>query len=389
MKILIYFLLVVKCIFTFPGSDYKEPASVKKFFPVTPVILTTPALNADRSTFTTQREMLDYLGAIHTSNNCTVVNLLGPTKDKNYLPAFVLSRGKELTFKNTRNNKPTVMLIAQQHGDEPMSCDILMGTLKRIAKSDMNYLLDRINIVIMPRINPDGAAKFTRVNASKIDINDDHQKNYTIEASAVRNIYDLFLPEVFIDFHEYIADAESYEGVLPGGAVPYFDILTLYPTNPNYPIALRREAMATVEKFKRELPKEGYTTDLYYNPFKKPKNGTPFTIYRATSDSGLARNAYGLLGSLSYLIETRGRGIGFENVERRLNSGLRSVEIFLEETYLKSDYIKKLVQENRGSISNSNKIKLAQENIQLQLIDSSVGSLVKTPALLIKQDINN
>lgn len=385
MKILIYFFVIVNYLFAFPGIDYKEPATVKKFFPVTPLVVSTPSIAPGRSTFTTQREMLDYLGAIHTSNNCTVVNLLGPTKDNNYLPVFVLSRGKELTFKNTRNSKPTVMLIAQQHGDEPMSCDILMGSINRIAKGNMNYLLDKINIVIMPRINPDGAAKFTRVNASKADINDDHQKNYTIEASAVRNIYDLFLPEVFIDLHEYIADAESYEGVLPEGAVPYFDIFTLYPTNPNYPIALKRHAITTVEKFKRELSKEGYTVDLYYNPFEKPKNGVPFTIYRATSDSGLARNAYGLLGSLSYLIETRGRGIGFENVERRLNSGLEAVQFFVENTYQNSEQIKALINRDLEISKENKKLNLINEKIELPLINIKKGSLENTPAILIKQ----
>lgn len=385
MKILIYFFVIVNYLFAFPGIDYKEPATVKKFFPVTPLVVSTPSIAPGRSTFTTQREMLDYLGAIHTSNNCTVVNLLGPTKDNNYLPVFVLSRGKELTFKNTRNSKPTVMLIAQQHGDEPMSCDILMGSINRIAKGNMNYLLDKINIVIMPRINPDGAAKFTRVNASKADINDDHQKNYTIEASAVRNIYDLFLPEVFIDLHEYIADTESYEGVLPEGAVPYFDIFTLYPTNPNYPIALKRHAITTVEKFKRELSKEGYTVDLYYNPFEKPKNGVPFTIYRATSDSGLARNAYGLLGSLSYLIETRGRGIGFENVERRLNSGLEAVQFFVENTYQNSEQIKALINRDLEISKENKKLNLINEKIELPLINIKKGSLENTPAILIKQ----
>ncbi|MGL4786353.1 MAG: M14 family zinc carboxypeptidase, partial [Cetobacterium sp.] len=158
MRVLIYFFIIVNCIFAFPGSDYKEPASVKKFFPSTPLVVATPSIAPGRTSFTTQREMRDYLGAIHTNNSSTVVNLLGPTRGNNYLPVFVLSRGKELTFKNTSNGKPTVMLIAQQHGDEPMGCDVLMGTIKRIAQGGMNYLLDRVNIVIMPRINPDGAA---------------------------------------------------------------------------------------------------------------------------------------------------------------------------------------------------------------------------------------
>lgn len=386
MKILICFFAIVNYLIAFPGIDYKEPATVKKYFPATPLVVATPSIAPGRTSFTTQREMLDYLGAIHKSSSSTVVNLLGPTKDNNYLPVFVLSKGKELTFKNTTNGKPTVMLIAQQHGDEPMGCDVLMGTIKRIAQGGMNYLLDRVNIVIMPRINPDGAAKFTRVARKNIDINDDHQNFYTVEASAVSNIYDLFNPEVFVDLHEYIADIDCYSDIIEDGAVPYYDLLVLSPTNSNYPPNLNDYAKHTLIRLRDELGKSDYHADYYYNPFIKPKHGQPLILYRATSDKSLARNAYGLRGSLAFLIELRGRDIGFENVERRLNSGLAGVQLLLERVYFKSDEIKNLVAVERQKIgTGSGKLVLSENNVTLPLINIKTGALENTPAILVKQ----
>lgn len=386
MKILICFFAIVNYLIAFPGIDYKEPATVKKYFPVTPLVVATPSIAPGRTSFTTQREMLDYLGAIHTKNSSTVVNLLGPTKDNNYLPVFVLSKGKELTFKNTTNGKPTIMLIAQQHGDEPMGCDVLMGTIKRIAQGGMNYLLDRVNIVIMPRINPDGAARFTRVARKNIDINDDHQNFYTVEASAVSNIYDLFNPEVFVDLHEYIADIDCYSDIIEDGAVPYYDLLVLSPTNSNYPPNLNDYAKYTLIRLRDELGKSDYHADYYYNPFIKPKHGQPLILYRATSDKSLARNAYGLRGSLAFLIELRGRDIGFENVERRLNSGLAGVQLLLERVYFKSDEIKNLVAVERQKIgTGSGKLVLSENNVTLPLINIKTGALENTPAILVKQ----
>lgn len=386
MKILICFFAIVNYLIAFPGIDYKEPATVKKYFPATPLVVATPSIAPGRTSFTTQREMLDYLGAIHKSSSSTVVNLLGPTKDNNYLPVFVLSKGKELTFKNTTNGKPTVMLIAQQHGDEPMGCDVLMGTIKRIAQGGMNYLLDRVNIVIMPRINPDGAAKFTRVARKNIDINDDHQNFYTVEASAVSNIYDLFNPEVFVDLHEYIADIDCYSDIIEDGAVPYYDLLVLSPTNSNYPPNLNDYAKHTLIRLRDELGKSDYHADYYYNPFIKPKHGQPLILYRATSDKSLARNAYGLRGSLAFLIELRGRDIGFENVERRLNSGLAGVQLLLERAYFKSDEIKNLVAVERQKIgTGSGKLVLSENNVTLPLINIKTGALENTPAILVKQ----
>lgn len=386
MKILICFFAIVNYLIAFPGIDYKEPATVKKYFPVTPLVVATPSIAPGRTSFTTQREMLDYLGDIHTKNSSTVVNLLGPTKDNNYLPVFVLSKGKELTFKNTTNGKPTIMLIAQQHGDEPMGCDVLMGTIKRIAQGGMNYLLDRVNIVIMPRINPDGAAKFTRVARKNIDINDDHQNLYTVEASAVSNIYDLFNPEVFVDLHEYIADIDCYSDIIEDGAVPYYDLLVLSPTNSNYPPNLNDYAKHTLIRLRDELGKSDYHADYYYNPFIKPKHGQPLILYRATSDKSLARNAYGLRGSLAFLIELRGRDIGFENVERRLNSGLAGVQLLLERVYFKSGEIKNLVAVERQKIgTGSGKLVLSENNVTLPLINIKTGALENTPAILVKQ----
>lgn len=386
MKILICFFMTVNFIFAFPGSDYKEPASVKKYFPATPLVVSTPSIAPGRSTFTTQREMLDYLGAIHTHNSSTVVNLLGPTRGNNYLPVFVLSRGKELTFQNTTNGKPTIMLIAQQHGDEPMGCDVLMGTVKRVAQGGMNYLLDKVNIVIMPRINPDGAANFTRVARRNVDINDDHQNYYTVEASAVSNMYDLFNPEVFVDLHEYIADKECYSDIIAGGAVPYYDLLVLSPTNSNYPKNLNDYSKHTLIKLRDELGKSDYHADYYYNPFIKPKHGQPLILYRATSDKNLARNAYGLKGSLSFLMELRGRDIGFENVERRLNTGLAAVQLLLERVYFRNDEVKNLVATERQNIGGgSGKLVLVENNVTLPLVNIETGALENTPAVLVKQ----
>ncbi|MGL5622018.1 hypothetical protein, partial [Cetobacterium sp.] len=81
-----------------------------------------------------------------------------------------------------------------------------------------------------------------------------------------------------------------------------------------------------------------------------------------------------------------GRDIGFENVERRLNSGLAGVQILLERTYFKSDEIKNLVAVERQNIgSGSGKLVLSESNVTLPLINIETGVLENTPAILVKQ----
>ena len=312
--------------------------------------------------------------------------MLGPTAKGNYLPIVIFSKDKEINLKSSKNTKPTAFLIAQQHGDEPMGCDVLLGTIKRVSHGDLNYLLEKINIVIIPRVNPDGAMKFTRVSSRKFDINDDHVDLKTIEANIVRDIYTRFQPEVFIDIHEYIADKKSYLGILEGGALPYFDVLGLNPTNINYPQELSGYSKNILEEVKQNLKKENLTFDYYYNPFIKPTNGNPLILYEATSSLKTARNFYGLKGSLSYLLELRGRGIGFENVNRRLNSGLIGVETILKDLYENSEKIKKIVKNSRESLKDlkNEKNLVKEERKTYPLINIKKGTLEEVPIIYIK-----
>lgn len=141
-----------------------------------------------------------------------------------------------------------------------------------------------------------------------------------------------------------------------------------------------------IDNMKQNLSESGFSSDYYYNPFQKPKDGKPFTLYRATSDLTLARNMYGLKGSLAILIELRGRGIAFENVVRRLNSGVIAVENLLKSTYSDANKIKVLLANREIDIEkvNTKNINLSKEKTTLPLIDIKTGVLIQTPALLIK-----
>ncbi|MEG0136985.1 MAG: M14 family zinc carboxypeptidase [Cetobacterium sp.] len=382
MKKIIILSLIIKAV-TFPsnGLNYKEPQNIKKFFKEPVVKVQTPSVQPRRKEFTTQKELLDYLGAIHTTNDNTTMNLLGPTQKGNYIPVVLLA--KEKVF---NREKPTVMLIAQQHGNEPMGCDVLMATVKRVAKGDLTYLLDRINILIMPRINPDGAKKFTRDSAERKDINADHISLSTVEARSINKIYEKYNPEVFVDIHEYISDLKSYSNILKGEAAPYYDLLVLNPTNPNYSKELKQYTEKMLLQIKNIEKDSGYTVNYYYNPIVKPKKDTPLTLYEGTSDLSLARNMYGLKGSLSYLLELRGREIGFENVKRRLESGNLAVETILKDVYDNYFQIKETVKNERKNQKKSVEIfpEFVKEKNSIKLIDIDNALISEVSCIIIK-----
>jgi hypothetical protein len=79
---------------------------------------------------------------------------------------------------NQEDSRPEFKYIANMHGDEIVGRELMMRLIKYMA---LNYgsdqkvteLLSKIQIHILPSMNPDGAAKKTRANANNVDLNRD------------------------------------------------------------------------------------------------------------------------------------------------------------------------------------------------------------------------
>ena len=84
-----------------------------------------------------------------------------------------------------RSGKPTVLIVAQQHGNEPAGGEAALVVAARLATGDLKLLLDRINVLVLPRANPDGAEAFVRDTSMHIDMNRDHLLLRTNEARTI------------------------------------------------------------------------------------------------------------------------------------------------------------------------------------------------------------
>ena len=62
-------------------------------------------------------------------------------------------------------------------------------------------LLQRVNVVIVPRANPDAAETFARTAANGIDINRDHLLLRTPELLAITAAVLRYAPQVMLDLH--------------------------------------------------------------------------------------------------------------------------------------------------------------------------------------------
>lgn len=93
------------------------------------------------------------------------------------------------------------------HGNEPANDQ---SVLALVGKMDANQtcaqlILDKMNIVILPRYNPDGVAYFQKALAINLDPNRDHVKLAQQHTIDIKSTFGEFSPHVAIDTHEFSA----------------------------------------------------------------------------------------------------------------------------------------------------------------------------------------
>jgi hypothetical protein len=98
-----------------------------------------------------------------------------------------------------------VLLWSQMHGDEPTATVALLDLLDYIRRHRdqplVRRLLDRLELHIVPMLNPDGAERFQRRNAQGIDINRDALLLQSPEGLALKRLRDRLNPALGFNLH--------------------------------------------------------------------------------------------------------------------------------------------------------------------------------------------
>ena len=200
-----------KRVFEYTDETVKSlsPGALTKKFPK---VLTVPSLDRKKAAqeHTTQEEMEAFITGHDDNNDNMYRYIVGHTTLGLPMPFVIFTTeaisGMDLdaAAEVIRGcGKPTVYLHAYIHGNEPSAGD---GALAAIAELDGDYgkqVLQKVNVIILPRVNGDGAKAWTRGTSATPDMNRDNLLAANPEVKAAHHVYNLFLPEVVIDMHEY------------------------------------------------------------------------------------------------------------------------------------------------------------------------------------------
>lgn len=293
-----------------PARVPAEPPGVAARFAEPTTVYPTPAFRAGRADFPTHAEALAFLEALAARVPGHVrVERIGESQEGRALPLVLLTGADGVSAM-----RPTVLVLAQQHGNEPAGGEAALALAQQLAEGD-RALLDRVNVLVVPRANPDGAEHFVRATASGADVNRDHLWLQTPEAQALASVARRYRPDVVLDLHEFTV---GDRWVKKYGVVQKYDALLQAAAVGNLQPAIAAEAARRfVAPVRQALAAEGLASFDYHTTSQDPADQV-VSMGGVQPDTG--RNVNGLRQAVSLLIETRGVGIGRAHLARRVHT---------------------------------------------------------------------
>ncbi len=324
--LLAIFVATHACAVYEPAKEYVESPAVAVRFPEPDVAIPTPAFRPGRADFTSHEEMQAFIGELGRQASDLRVRTLGRSQEGREIPLLVFARPRAAFGPDAlKNGRPTVVVIGQQHGNEPAGGEAALALAWQLAATERAKVLDRVNVLIVPRANPDGAFHFARGLRDGSDVNRDHLLAATPEGRALARVFVEFQPDVVLDCHEFGVRTRWYEKF---GALQGYDALVQYATVSNLPPALTGIAERRFrEPLLRALADAGLTQSWYYASSYDMKDKV-VSMGGVVPDTG--RNIAGLRNAVSFLIETRGVGIGRAHYRRRVYTHLVAMNSMLD-----------------------------------------------------------
>jgi hypothetical protein len=254
-------------------------------------------------------------------------------------------------------SKIKILIFAQQHGNEPSGKEGALLLASELLKPANRYLFDRIDLLLVPQMNPDGAEANKRRNGNDADLNRNHLILTEPEVIALHRLFDQYLFEVTMDVHEYFPFGETWQKY---GYRSNTDELMGTCTNINVSEKIRDLSNRTYLPFIKKYCNERQITSFIYTP-----GGPPEIEYirHSTFDINDGRQSMGIQNSFSFIQEgMNGQDAFLENIKHRAEGQMTGMRGLLEYSYMNWKEIKKLVAAERKKIV----IGLADEIISIQ-----------------------
>ena len=327
------------------AREYVETPAVAAHYPDPQVDINTPAFASGKVDFTSQAELEAFVDGLSRRSKDVRVSIIGYSQERRAIPLLVFARPAAGAGGDAqKNGKPTLLIIGQQHGNEPAGGEAALALAAELAAGAS--ILDRVNVLIVPRANPDGAFHFVRGLANGADVNRDHLLEGTPEGRALGRVFVDYQPDVVLDCHEFGVRTRWFEKF---GGLQKADALIQYATVSNLAPAL---TMVAENMFRAPLiaalGASGLSQSWYY---ASSYDMTDMVVSMGGVVPDTGRNIAGLRNAVSFLIETRGVGIGRAHYKRRVYTHVIAMRSMLESAAANGPALLVVVRKLRSDVA--------------------------------------
>ena len=182
---------------------------------------------------------------------------------------------------------------------------------------------EHLNLLIVPRINPDGAEAGRRRTSDTLDMNRSHVLLHTPEVRALHDLYLAAWPEVTLDIHEYGSFSNSWSD---SGFIKTGDVQIGTLTNLNSGAALRSYQRTRIFPYVSAATHCAAVLVLTSISSAIPARSSR----HSTTEINDGRQSFGIRGSISFIQEGRKWRDLADHLERRARSQYAGVEALLD-----------------------------------------------------------
>jgi hypothetical protein len=274
-------------------------------------------------------------------------------------PNFTSEEGQSISyvllssgpFNSTINgtDKLRIYIHGSMHGDEPggeAGVSSFLGKLNN-EPAWAAAVLEKADLLLLPRYNADGVAYFQRLLASSsFDPNRDFSKATRQQTRDLQALVTDFDPHIWVDCHEYGAGAArgSNQEYLPAqdGQFSAFNNMNIHPSIRQLAEGLFRDEIAAA------MDERGFKHSPYVvssDPENLVSNGF------ITDNDGF--DHVGMSQGIAYLSETRGIDIGAQHFRRRAAATLTVIETIVRTAVDKADSVFEKIEDARANYTDS------------------------------------
>ncbi|MBW6490676.1 MAG: DUF2817 domain-containing protein [Lentimicrobium sp.] len=279
--------------------------------------LVTPLKASGFSKLTSNKEVTDFIRQCDAQSNLVSASFF-PLQNGLEIPVVKITRP------GNKNKRLRVLMIAQQHGNEPSGMEAMLSLISAFAANENHAILKHLELMIIPQCNPWGSDHHLRRNNKGIDLNRDHLLIRAEETAIIQSVFREFNPEMTVDFHEYYPYGIDWEEF---GYRRNFDIQVGGLTNVNTSKEFRRLFKSlTLPDVKKHLNRHSFSFFEYtLGDFPAGER-----LRHSTVDINDGRQSPGITGTFSLIVEGMNGRDSLQNLERRSESQYQTAVALLQ-----------------------------------------------------------